>query len=287
MWKISVSICCFFLTTTALGQQAKPLTITGRVVNTEGQSIPKAKVALYYNHTRWGMGNRIAEETESGTDGSFTFKEPLKYGDAKESSRYILIVSKGSLGPDFYILIASHPDYAFGWKKIDRGQEQARYDIVLTEPKSQTISVTNHDGKPLAGARVWPYDVGNPADSEPLFRDYLSLPTYVGIVGGTTGADGKATIKNLPETRCSFHASIKGYATGLAFSSQKTIRLSKGATISGTVLNEDSKPVEGALVKFRTGWMANFFLTRTDSQGKFRLEDLPAEGWDMSPGEIP
>jgi len=273
MWKINVLIWYLFLTVAALGQQAKPLNITGRVVNAEGLPISKAEVVLYYNHTRWGMGNRITEETESGTDGSFTFKEPLKYGDAKQYP----------YGRDSYVLLASHSDYAFGWKKIVRDQERAGYEIILTEPKSKTITVTDHDGKPLAGARVWPYNVGNRADSEPLFRDYLSLPTYVDIAGGRTGADGKAIIKNLPKTRSSFYAEFKGYAKGLSFSGDRPIRLSKGATVSGTILDEDGKPVEGALVKFHTEWMWNFILTRTDSQGKFRLEDLPAEGWDMSP----
>jgi len=261
------------VTFTAFGKQDKPQTVTGRIIDTEGQPISKAKVVLYYNHTRWGMGNRVTQEAESETDGSFVFKEPLKYGDAKQYP----------YDRDSYVLLASHPGYAFGWTKIDREQEQAGFEIILTEPQSKTITVTDHDGKPLAGARVWPYSAGNRADSEPLFRDYLSLPTYVDIAGGTTGADGKAVIKNLPKTRSSFNASLKGYATGLSFGGSRPIHLSKGATVSGTILDEDGKPVEGALVKFHTEWMWNFFLTRTDSQGKFRLEDLPAEGWDMSP----
>jgi len=262
-----------FVTFAAFGQQSKSQTVTGKIVDTEGQPISKAKVVLYYIHTRWGMGNRVAQETESGTDGSFTFKDSLKYSDAKEYP----------YGRDSYVILASHPGCAFGWKNIDREREQAGYEIILTEPGTQTITVTDHDGKPLAGARVWPYSVGNRADSEPLFRDYLSLPTYVDIAGGTTGADGKAIIKNLPKTRSSFNASLKGYATGLSFGGSRPIRLSKGATVSGTILDEDGKRVQGALLKFKTEWMWNFILTRTDSQGKFRLEDLPAEGWDMSP----
>ncbi|MEJ2703130.1 MAG: carboxypeptidase-like regulatory domain-containing protein [Sedimentisphaerales bacterium] len=271
MEKVCFFALCLCVTIAAFGQQDEVQTVTGKVVDTEGQPIPKAEVVLYYTHTRWGMGNRIAGRTESGADGSFAFKG-LKYGDPKEYPH----------GWDSYLLVASHPDYAFGWKGIDRDQ-QAKYEIVLTEPRSQTITVTDHEGHPLAGARVWPYHVGNRAHSEPLFRDYLSLPTYVDIVGGTTGADGKATIKNLPKTRCSFYAELEGYATGLSFSGERPIRLSKGATVSGTVLAEDGKPVTGALVKFHTQWMWNFFMTRTDSQGRFRFEDLPAEGWDMSP----
>lgn len=273
MEKMCFLVLSLSVTFGALDGRNEPQIVTGRIVDTEGQPIAKAKVVLYYLHTRWGMGNRIAQQTESGTDGSFTFKEPLKYGDDKEYP----------YGRDSYVLLASHPGYAFGWKNIDREKEQDRYDITLTEPQSKTITVTDHDGNPLAGARVWPYSVGNRADSEPLFRDYLSLPNYVDIAGGTTGADGKAIIKNLPKTRSSFNASLKGYATGLSFGGNRPIRLSKGATVYGSILDEDRKPVAGALVKFHTEWMWNFFLTRTNSQGKFRLEDLPAEGWDMSP----
>jgi hypothetical protein len=257
----------------AFGQQDKSEAIAGKVVNLEGRPIAKAEVVLYYVHTRWGMGNRIVEQTESGTDGSFTFREHLQFSD---SGQY-------PYGSDSYILLASHPDYAFGWKKIDRDQEPSTYEIILTEPESQTITVTDHDGNPLAGARVWPYSMGDRASSESSFRDYFFVPNDIGIVGAVTDSNGKAVVTHLPKTKCSFHASLKGYATGLAFPGQRTIRLNKGATVSGTVTDEDGKGVAGALVKFHTEWMWNFFLTRTDSQGKFRLEDLPAEGWDMSP----
>ncbi|MBN2180506.1 MAG: redoxin domain-containing protein [Sedimentisphaerales bacterium] len=273
MKKICFLVMSLFVTFAGYGQDVKPQMLSGKVIDSDGKPVSNAKVVLYYQHTRWGMGNRIVGQTESGIDGSFTFEDFLKYADAKQYP----------YGSDSYVLLASHSSYAFGWKQIVRNAEQSAYEIILTSPKSQTITVTDHDGNPLAGVRVWPYSVGSQSDSEPLFRNRLSLPTYVDIVGGVTGADGKATITNLPKTSCSFYAELKGYAAGLSFSGSRPIRLSKGATVSGTVLDEDKKPVEGALIKFHTEWMWNFFLTRTDSQGRFRLEDLPAEGWDMSP----
>jgi hypothetical protein len=273
MKKISFLMLWLSAAFAAFAQQDKSQAVAGRVVDLEGRPIAKAEVVLYYVHTRWGMGNRIVERTESETDGSFTFKEPLKYSDAKQYP----------YGSDCHILLASHSDYAFGWKKIDRDQQQSGYEIILTEPDSQTITVTDHGGNPLAGARVWPYSVGDRASSEPSFRDYFFVSNDIGIVGAVTDSNGKAVVTHLPKTKCSFHAKLKGYAAGLAFPSQRTIRLNKGATVSGTVVNEEGKGVEGALVKFHTEWMWNFFLTRTDSEGKFRLEDIPAEGWDMSP----
>ena len=84
MQKMCALILSLSLITVAFGQQIKPPTCAGRVVNAEGQPIPKAKVVLYYLHSRWGMGNRVARETETGTDGLFTFRDPLKYSDADE-----------------------------------------------------------------------------------------------------------------------------------------------------------------------------------------------------------
>ncbi len=246
--------------------------VKGFVRDRQGQPIPQARVILYYNHSRWGLGNRNVEEAYSAADGSFAFKRPLAYSPTARYPR----------GQGSHILLATHPDHALDWHTITRGQEQPSYELTLTEPKSQTITVTDHEGNPLAGARVWPYNIGSRTDPDPLFRNYLSLPTDAGVVGAATGADGKATITNLPRTSCSFNANLKGYAQGLSFSGSRPIRLSKGTTVSGAVLNEQGKPVEGAIVRFHTDWMWNFFLARTDSQGRFRIEDLPANGWDMS-----
>ncbi|MBN1507118.1 MAG: redoxin domain-containing protein [Sedimentisphaerales bacterium] len=258
----------------SMAEQSQAVACKGKIISADGQPIRNARVVLYHNCSRWGLGNRVAQEAASGPDGSFVFPDPLQYSGASEYS----------YGRDSFIILAVHPDYALGWCNISRGQEKPDYEVVLTEPQSQAIAVTDHEGNPLAGVRVWPYGIGNRADPEVTFRDTLSLSTDPGIVGGTTGADGKVVVSNLPRTRCSFHATLKGYAQGLAFSSQHTIRLSKGATVSGFVRNEAGEPVKDAIVRFHTNWgMWQFFLAQTDAQGRFRLEDIPAEGWDMSP----
>ncbi|MBN1359265.1 MAG: redoxin domain-containing protein [Sedimentisphaerales bacterium] len=258
----------------SLAQQAEPMVCKGTVVDREGKPIPNARVALYHNCSRWRLGNRVAQETTTGLDGSFAFPQPVRYCGPSEYA----------YGRDTYILLAVHPDCALAWCSIARGQEKPSYELVLTEPQSQTVTVTDHEGNPLAGVRVWPYALGDPAGSEALFRETFFVSTDPGLVGGTTGADGKAVVTNLPRTRCSFHADLKGYAQGLTFSASHTIRLNKGATVAGSVRNEEGQPVKDAVVRFHTNWgLWQFFLAQTDALGRFRLEDIPAEGWDMSP----
>jgi hypothetical protein len=258
-------------------KETEPIICTGKVTDSDGLPVSGASVMVYYNHSKWGLGNRIVEECESATDGSFIFTKPLSYSTAAGYPYH----------RDSFVIFATHPDYALGWRKIERKRPQRKYELVLTEPVSQTVTVTDHAGNPLAGARVWPYNIGNPTDNVPEFQDYLWLPTDEGIIGGTTGAGGKAVISNLPRTRRSFYATLEGYARGLSFSGKKPIRLSRAGIVKGSVLTEDGEPVAGALVRFRAGWMWQFFLTRTNSQGKFHFGDLPAQGWDMSPWGSP
>jgi len=262
----------FISTSRSIAQDPEEVTCTGKIMNAEGKPINKAKVILYHNYSRWGLGNRIVEETKSTADGTFISKSPLDYSD---TGRY-------PYGRDSYIIIASHPDYALSWININKGQEKSRYELTLTSPETFTITVTDQQDNPLSGARVWCYSMGDRESSNPTFRDYLSLPTDIGLVSATTDTQGKATVTNLPKTGCSFRATLKGYATTIAFPGQKTIRLTQGATLAGTVLTEDNKAVEGAIIRLRADWMWNFFLAKTDSQGRFRFEDLPANGWDMS-----
>ena len=257
----------------AQGTDGTTVGIAGRVTDRQGRPVAGATVLLYHIRNRWGLGNKVVEQTQTSPQGGYALVQPLDF-QRSESHAY---------AQDMYVLIAMHPDYAFAWQNIRQGREKRTYDLTLTAPRVRTITVTDHDGNPLPGARVWLYNAGDRKSYSPLFRDYVSLPTDIGSIGAVTDASGCAVVTNLPDTGCSFHATLDGYATGLAFSGQDRIRLSPGADVSGWVLTESGAAVGGATVAFKAKWMHQYFLAESDAEGRFVFTDLPARGWDMGP----
>ena len=67
------------------------------------------------------------------------------------------------------------------------------------------------------------------------------------------------------------------------------IRLEVGRTISGRVVDDENKPIDGAIVSFGLGLSEQSFLTdrgirlrtTSDHDGRFHLEGLPAAGGSL------
>ncbi len=249
--------------------EAPRLSCSGMIVDEKSEPVAGAKVSLYYQYSRYGQKNRIVAQVSSGVDGRFEMDEALIFQKNVNHS----------YARDSYTLLVTHEDYALGWQSVEQGADYNSYKILLTEPTTKLVTVTNHEGDPLAGARVWMSSAGNRKSSKPYFRKHLSIPTDAGITGAITDANGVATISNLPKTDCVFNADLEGYATAFG---KTSIRMTKGAEFSGTVLTSGNTPIVDATVQLKTDWMWHFFRTTTDSQGRFSFRDLPAKGWDRS-----
>jgi beta-lactamase regulating signal transducer with metallopeptidase domain len=252
---------------------ASPGAVQGRVVDVNGKPIVGAQVVLYHQKSRWGLGNIILETTLSKSDGSFSFTRLV------ELERNI----PHEFARDHYIILAVHGNFGLGWKKLQPGKESDKHRLVMTPPRTRTITVTDMQGTPLEDARVWLYSAGDKKSPIPYLRDSLYLGSDIGLTGAVTGKDGKAVVKNLPSTSCSFHARLPGYAYGLAFSNSRKIRLSRGANISGHVKNLWGKPAAGVKITLKANWVNQYFQAVSDIEGFYKFADLPAKGWDMSP----
>lgn len=59
--------------------------------------------------------------------------------------------------------------------------------------------------------------------------------------------------------------------------------MTPGASLSGFLHTSDNRPVGEAVMMLAADWSYNeFFWTRTNAQGRYQFQDLPANGWDMS-----
>lgn len=248
----------------------------GKVVDDQGKPVAGAEVLLHYHSAQAQLapGSGTIEKVKTDSQGMFQFERPVRF---RPVDSYIQ-------GTESYALIATHPDYAIGWAgMIMRGKEKTSYTLIMTEPRSIEISVTTVEGKPIEGAKVYPYALGGRGTKNPAFKEGVMVLGDGMPISGASNNKGIVSVPHLPKTQIAFRASKPGYAEGLCFPGQKQIHLTKGATISGTVRDSQGKPAQDVIVHLDADWMGMDFLARTDKEGHYKMEDVAAAGWDMSP----
>lgn len=142
MWKMSVSIWYLFLTAAAFGQQAKPVTCTGRIVDSDAQPVAGAEIAAYEKLYDYSIGEEYTKMLDrirkTDSNGQFTF-------DADISTQYNAHI------------IARKKGLALGWDIFNPGSSfkpKANLLIVLEKPCLLDGTVVDETGKPVAGAKV-------------------------------------------------------------------------------------------------------------------------------------
>jgi beta-lactamase regulating signal transducer with metallopeptidase domain/protocatechuate 3,4-dioxygenase beta subunit len=225
-------------------------TVTGCVVDKDGRPVADARVVLYYNRNRWGLHNRVADETRSAKDGIFTFSG-LVYEARTESF--------GISESNEYWIFATHPKYAVGWKRVPPGKAGESLQVVLGDPGECAVTVVDDQGKPLEGARVWLHQAGDRQGKRPEYREYFYINDDLDLAAATTGPDGKARISNLPDTTLSFYASKEGYSDtwrgGRHIGDTVDFPLTRGGILRGQVtFAESGKPASGVVVWLYPKW---------------------------------
>jgi protocatechuate 3,4-dioxygenase beta subunit len=142
MWKISVSIWYLFLTAVTLGQQAKTVICTGRIVDFKAQPVDGAEIAAYEKFYDYSTGKEYTKPLDrvrtTDANGYFTF-------DANISTQYNAYV------------IARKNGLAMGWDIVSAGSSlktRSNLLIILEKPCLLAGTVVDDTGKPFAGAKV-------------------------------------------------------------------------------------------------------------------------------------
>jgi beta-lactamase regulating signal transducer with metallopeptidase domain/peroxiredoxin len=142
--------------------------------------------------------------------------------------------------------------------------------VVLKKGLSATGRVTDNAGKPIAGARV-------------------ALTRLTSKKASTTDAQGRFDLPHLPPGQNKLAIQANGHvpilqevmvADGMT---PVDIRLEAGRAVSGRVLDDENKPIEGAIILFELGLSDQGIWPRatSDRDGRFRLDGIPAAGGSL------
>lgn len=252
----------------------------GIVVDEAGSPAVGARVLLYRRKSEWGLDNGVVEETRNAPAGGFAMRSEMAFGSRR-----------GNSDGDFYVLVATRPNSALGWATVyARPDAPKEYRLQLTRPQTRTIRVTDRDGKPIEGASARLARCGDLDSPEPAFRTPLHFTEDIGVAGALTDANGIARIENLPNTDCSFSASKAGFSSSWSHcrAGKKTdvkITLHRAGEVMGSVVDPLGRPVADALVWARPAWpLAEYWLTRTDAEGRFQFDRLYGKGGSWNEG---
>ena len=141
MRKICVLVWCLCSAVTALGQQTKPLTLTGKVIDSNARPVVDAEVAVYERFYDYSIGEAYAK-----------LLDQIKRTDA--NGHFVLNVNICSWYKVF--VVARKEGFALGWDVLTQGvRDRADSNfIVLEKPCVLAGIVVDEAGNPVAGAKV-------------------------------------------------------------------------------------------------------------------------------------
>ena len=250
--------------------------VSGRVVDEKKKAVAGATVRLTgeaLGRARFARGAGAAMPVPAGgprgisqvtgPDGSFRLESlpAISSGVALEASRSGFVAA---LRP------------GLTWKT---GQALHGIELVLRVGQTARGKVVDAETKPVAGAEIRVAAADRRGGGRGFFR---ARPTDT-KPDAVTGADGSFSVSGLQEGRYQVTATHEGFAPASEPSlpiPQKDgavwppIVLSRGASVAGVVVDEQSAPIAGAVVA-TLAQGAEPQSASTDGQGAFRIGDLP------------
>ena len=162
----------------------KPADVTGVVNDQAGKPAADVDVVLYYAQSEAGPRTwRCLPEPRPTWAGRFSMFGAFTLKPSQ---------STGQLPPR-YTIIARQPDGGFGFKVLPVNAAPAESVLTLAAPAAGQVTVTYADGKPAADERVFLF-VAQLAPNTNSFNDIMYCLDDIGILGGTTDANGVAEV---------------------------------------------------------------------------------------------
>ncbi|MBL8754612.1 MAG: carboxypeptidase regulatory-like domain-containing protein, partial [Planctomycetes bacterium] len=254
-------VACIWLAASA-GTQQPPQVHRNLRGTVRGPGTDRTRVTVWHNDMNKHAIEPIAEGF-ANADGTFAFDRVPWFARQQWGSQSVVVVARrnGQAG-----LVTLRSDEA----RTDQ------IDVTVAATIELGGRVHGADGKPLAGARVWPAVFGDSPNHQP--KAWVTEPLLPWIA--ETGADGAFTLRGLPplppfQLRVEHPDHAKAWVDAGDGTEWVLAELQPGARIRGHVRLPDGTPAPRVRVAAAaTG--AGFGHTLSDEHGAFILTGLPA-----------
>lgn len=222
--------------------------VTGVVVDFEGKAVSGAKV--------FGLSKEPAI-----TDAKGTFSVAVSE-EAERNGLFAYVLAPG-LTPKIFL----------------RAKREELQKIVLEKGESESGSVVDTTGKPLAGVRVKILYLRDPAQPNvPLFP--FNLRDFYEAI---TDAAGKWTISGIPAKTETFVAiNEPNYLRNAVTGSSKKLVAQPAAMVTGRVLGVGGKPQANVLIWLIARENGQQVVEQTAADGTFTIGSLPGGDWTLA-----
>jgi hypothetical protein len=195
-------------------------------------------------------------------------------------------LSEKDLGRKTYIIFVPSNGHGPAWKRIS--STPVGLELITHESAVVMGNVLTKDSKPIAGANVWIRDVFPPEateDPKSLRNDFHSIAPVPGW-SALTDRNGSFRITGVPEgARVGLVISHVDFAKRRVYvkpGKRVDIEVLPAAVITGRVVHEKTNlPAVGAIVEAQGIDQHAFVHTVTDEQGRYRLESLGADKYNV------
>ena len=279
MRKISILVWCLFSTVTVPGQQTKPLTLTGRIVDSKARPVAGAEVAVYEEFYDYSVYEDYAK-----------LLDRIKKTDA--NGHFVLNANIRSWYKVF--VVARKNGLALGWDVLTqgvRGRTDSNF-IVLEEPCVLAGRIVDEAGNPVAGAKVQAAPKTcylRRLEQAPILAPEEWFTTQTDDKGNFSfdnfAADVSADLWIEAPGRASVYEYTTHWTSSFGFEAGRTdirLVLPKEVVVQGRVIDaENGRPIEDASVVIRPDNIKEhadtYFPNQTVSgqNGQFKFEGVP------------
>ena len=262
------------------GAHADPVTLTGSVVDGEGQPVADAQVWVVRNDfdlASYRMTPRAIAEGRTDAEGSCTLTEVDWPGAATPWQHSVIIAYK--------------PGLALGWRHIE--QPGLPVEIALLKPQLIGGTVQDPEGNGIAAVHVSVTHaafVKETASGRDEGEWFMAPPDLLPSLLATTDKNGVFSFEVVPpNVRLGVEITAAGYGTVTAMVSEKSpgvIKLGRAAALEGRFVCEEPAEAAGMMI-FLMGHFPSDIAPRegrgyvvqetvvAEEDGSFRLEELP------------